>query len=119
MTDIFTLAEQEAKKKAIFDSMGKRGQKRILKFGYENWSPFADPKDPIDIRRDISKRTSQDLFNEFLASTGKIDHSQAYSEGVMEAILGIMNNNEKYIAIKDFSVWYNNLLVQEGYIGND
>ncbi len=38
--------EYEIRKKAIFDTMSKRGQERILKMGYENWEPFQEPKDP-------------------------------------------------------------------------
>ena len=50
------------KKKAVFDAMSPRRQKHILnKVGYDNWDPFEKPKDPIDIRTDKSKRTSQRL----------------------------------------------------------
>ena len=38
--------EYEMRKKAIFDTMSKRGQERILRIGYENWNPFQEPKDP-------------------------------------------------------------------------
>ena len=55
------------KKKAIFDTMSSRRQKHILnKVGYDNWNPFEEPKDPIDIRKDKTNRTSQMLVREFL-----------------------------------------------------
>ena len=43
--------EEEKRKKAIFESMSSRRQKHILKKGYENWDPFQEPKDPIDIKQ--------------------------------------------------------------------
>ena len=49
----------EDRKKAIFDAMGRRNQKAILRRGYDKWDPFQEPKDPIDIRKDKSKRTTQ------------------------------------------------------------
>ena len=50
--ETFSPEQIEEKKKAIFDTMGKRGQKQILKKGYEQWDPFQDPKDPIEIRKE-------------------------------------------------------------------
>ncbi len=64
--DKFSPEEIEDKKKGIFEAMGKRGQRQILKKGYEEWNPFQEPKDPIDIRKDKSKRTAQMLVREFL-----------------------------------------------------
>ena len=54
-------SEKEIRKQAIFDAMSARGQKYILKKGYDKWDPFQEPKDPIDIRRDKTKRTTQML----------------------------------------------------------
>ncbi len=64
----FTRQQIEARKQAVFDAMGEKGKKRILKKGYEKWDPFQEPKDPIDIRREKSRRTSQELVREFLQS---------------------------------------------------
>ena len=58
--------DEELRKKAIFESMSPRRQKHIEKKGYEKWDPFEMPKDPIDIRKDKTKRTSQMLVREFL-----------------------------------------------------
>jgi len=62
----FSASEIEERKKVIFDSMSERGQKQILKKGYEDWDPFMAPKDPIDIRTDKTQRTTQDLVRMFL-----------------------------------------------------
>ena len=82
--------EAEARKKYVFDSMSPRRQKHIIKkIGYDKWDPFEEPKDPIDIRKDKSKRTTQMLVREFLQSRGPEDYSNAYGRGVLEMALGI------------------------------
>lgn len=106
--------EEEKRKKAIFDSMSPRRQKHILKKGYETWDPFQEPKDPIDIRKDKTKRTTEMLFREFLQSISADDYTNAYGSGVFEICLGIINDDDKYKGMFDFSVWYNELLKREG-----
>jgi hypothetical protein len=109
-------SEDEAKrKKAIFNSMAPRRQKHILKKGYKKWDPFQEPKDPIDIRKDKTKRTTQALVREFLQSLGSEEYSNAYGRGVFEICLGIINDDERYKAMYDFSVWYSKLLKREGF----
>ncbi len=111
-----TLPEDEEKrKKAIFDSMSPRRQKHIQKKGYEKWDPFQEPKDPIDIRRDKTKRTTKMLVREFLQTKEMQEYSNAYGQGVFEICLGIINDDERYRAMFEFSVWYNRLLKREGY----
>lgn len=111
----FSPEEVEKKKKAIFDGMGLRGQKRILKKGYENWDPFEEPKDPIDIRKDKTKRTSQMLIREFLQSIKGDTYSNAYGRGALEMCLGIINEEDQFKGMFDFSCWYQDLLRREGY----
>ena len=115
MTDKFSNEEIEVKKKAIFDAMGKRGQKQILKNGYENWDPFQEPKDPIDIRKDKTKRTSQVLIREFLSSVDHDDYSNTFAQGALEMCLGVINEEEKIRGMFEFAVWYRQLLTQEGH----
>jgi len=106
--------EVETRKKAIFDAMSSRGQKRILKIGYDKWDPFQEPKDPIDIRKDKSKRTTQQLVQEFLQSRPLQDYSNAYGRGVLEIALGIVNDDERFVGMYEFSCWYHDLLMKEG-----
>jgi len=108
-------AEVEERKKFIFDSMSPRRQKYILKRGYEEWDPFAEPKDPIDIRKDRTNRTSQMLVREFLQSVSSEEYSNAYGRGVLDMCMGIINNDDKYIGMFEFSTWYTALLKREGY----
>ena len=113
--DNFTTEEIEAKKKAIFDAMGKRGQKHIMnKVGYEDWDPIQTPKDPIDIRMDGTKRTSQMLISEFLQESSHDDYSNSFAQGALEMCLGIINDDEKVRGMFEFSKWYSALLIKEG-----
>ncbi len=107
--------EAEKRKKAIFDSMSPRRQKHILRKGYEKWDPFQEPKDPIDIRKDKTRRTTQMLVREFLQTKSLQEYSNVYGQGVFEICLGIINDDERYKAMFEFSVWYNKLLKREGY----
>ncbi len=104
----------EERKKAVFDSMSPRRQKHIMKKGYDEWDPFEEPKDPIDIRKDQTQRTTQMLVREFLQSRNFEEYSNQYGNGVLEICLGIMNDDDKYRGMFDFSRWYAELLEKEG-----
>ncbi len=114
MKDKFTPEEIERKKKAIFDSMGKRGQKYVMKIGYEKWDPIQTPKDPIDIRTDKTKRTSKMLISQFLQETCMDEYSSAFARGSLEMCIGIINDDEKIRGMYEFSLWYKELLKKEG-----
>lgn len=113
--DKLSSKEIAAKKKAIFDTMGKRGQKQIMKKGYDKWDPFQEPKDPIDIRKDKTKRTSQVLIREFLSMVDHDDYSNTYAQGALEMCLGIINGEERIRGMFDFAIWYKDLLTKEGH----
>ena len=107
--------KNEDRKKAIFDAMSARNQKSILKRGYDKWDPFQEPKDPIDIRKEKSKRTTQMLVREFLQSRSSEEYSSAYGRGVLEISLGIVNDEDRFRGMYEFSCWYRELLIREGY----
>ncbi|MBC8247642.1 MAG: hypothetical protein H8E81_08650 [Deltaproteobacteria bacterium] len=107
--------EDEVRKKTIFDGMSKRRQQHILKKGYEKWDPFMEPKDPIDIRRDKTKRTTQMLVRDFLQRLDLDGYSNAYARGVLEMALGIVNEEERFLGMYEFSCWYRDLLKKEGH----
>ena len=109
----FAPEEVARRKKAIFESMSARAQQRILKIGYDKWDPFQEPKDPIDIRRDKTRRTTQQLVREFLQSRGHEPTSNSYNRAVLEMALGIVNDEERFIAMFEFSCWYRELLDKE------
>lgn len=102
------------KKKSVFDSMSPKRQKYIIeKVGYDKWDPFEKPKDPIDIRRDKSKRTAQMLVREFLQSKSMDQYSNNYGHGVLDMAIGIVNDDDRYIAMYDFALWHNELIRKE------
>jgi hypothetical protein len=106
--------EKEKRKKAVFDSMSERRRKHIRKIGYEKWDPFQEPKDPIDIRKDKTRRTSQELIREFLQSTDSENYSNDYGRGAFDLCLGIINEEERSIGMFDFACWYLEQLKKEG-----
>jgi len=110
-----TPEQEKQRKKAIFDAMSSRRQRHILKKGYDRWDPFQEPKDPIDIRKDKSKRTTQMLVREFLQEKDADSYSSAYGRGVLEIALGIVNDEDQFTGMYEFSVWYRDLLVREGH----
>jgi hypothetical protein len=108
------LSENE-NKKAVFDAMSPRRQKHIReKIGYENWDPFQKPKDPIDIRRDKSRRTSQMLVREFLQSRPMEGVSSSFGRGVLEMAIGIINDDDRFVGMYEFALWHKKLLEDEG-----
>jgi hypothetical protein len=111
----FTSQEVEDRKKAVFDSMSPRRQKHIRKKGYDKWDPFEAPKDPIDIRKDKTKRTTQVLVREFLQSRDAEGYSNAYGRGVLEMALGIVNDDDRFIGMYEFVGWHRELLKKEGH----
>jgi hypothetical protein len=105
--------EAEKRKKAVFDGMSPRRQQHILKKGYPQWDPFEEPKDPIDIRRDKTHRTTQMLVREFLQSRKAEPYSNSYARGVLEIALGIINGDERFMGMYEFARWYHHLLEKE------
>lgn len=98
--------DSDHRKKAIFESMSPRRQRHIMKRGYDQWDPFEVPKDPIDIRRDPTKRTTQQLVREFLQQCGQDKYSNAYGRGVLEMAVGIINHDDRFIGMYEFAKWY-------------
>jgi len=110
----FSRDEAERRKKMVFDSMSPRRQQHILKRGYDKWDPFQEPKDPIDIRKDKTKRTTQMLVREFLQTRPGDAENNAYNRGVLELALGIVNNEDRFRGMFEFACWYQELLKKEG-----
>ncbi|MDL2272901.1 hypothetical protein LJC23_07735 [Desulfovibrio sp. OttesenSCG-928-I05] len=120
--NIFELQEKQAlgdadteRKRAIYETMSPRGKRFVDKLGFDAWDPFQEPKDPLDIRTDVTRRTTQQLVRLFLQSrNGPVDN--AYSQGVLDCALGLVNKDEKFRGVYEFCLWYNELLRSEGYL---
>ena len=68
----------------VWPRLSPRRQKHILKKGFDKWDPFQVPKDPIDIRTDKTKRTTQQLVREFLQMRSGEAENNSYNRGVLE-----------------------------------
>lgn len=114
MSDSPLTPEEEAQKRVIYDSIPPRRRKFIDKLGYENWNPFQKPFDPIDIRIDTSKRTSQQLMRDFMKELpSQTPSGTDYSQGAWEMCVGVVNNSERFRGMFDFVLWYAKLLEKE------
>jgi len=110
--------EEEAQKRAIYEKIAPRRRKFIDKMGYDNWDPFQKPFDPIDIRVDTSKRTSQELMNAFMNSRPQgAPASTDYQQAAWEMSVAVINGSERFKGIFDFVLWYAKLLGEEGRHG--
>ena len=111
--------EQEASKRKMYEKLKPRGRKYVDRIGYENWDPFMKPNDPLDIRQDVTKRTTQERVREFLqtvARTNGESYSNEYAQGALQAALGIVNRDVTMIGTMDFCLWYVDLLKREGHL---
>ena len=99
--------KREIKKKAIFDGMSPRRRERILrKTGYENWDPFQEPKDPIDLRDQKVEQVASLMCRRFLMDSDFEDCSAEYLRSVKDICKGLIKGEEKYRAMYDFCRWY-------------
>ena len=108
----------EVRKRAMYEAMSPRGKKYVDKLGYDKWDPFQEPKEPLDIRTDVTKRTTQQLVRRFLQECAPEGAGNLYGQGVLECALGLVNRDEKMRGIFEFCIWYEQLLHREG-LGND
>lgn len=105
--------DQNSQKKVMYESLSPRRKKFIDRIGFDKWDPFQEPKNPIEIRTDATRRTSKELMLKFLRETQPQDYSNAYGRGVLEICLGIINGDDKSRAMYEFSLWYSDLLARE------
>lgn len=109
---VFT-GEEEDQKRLMYENMSPRRKKFIDRIGYDKWDPFQLPKDPMDIRQDATKRTTQELVRDFLQTRDRATLGNDYSRGVLECALGIVNKDDKFRGIYDFCLWYREQLTDE------
>ena len=116
-------ADEEKLKRDLYEKISPRRRKFIDRIGYENWDPFPEPNEPNDIRTDVTKRTVQQLTQEFVMHKknearrlGLDEPSEAFLQGAMQAASGIVNKQDKFLGTYEFAAWYYKLLKKEGYI---
>jgi len=99
--------EREKKKRAIFDGMSPKRQQKITKtVGYENWDPFQEPRDPIDLREQKVEQMASVLFRQFALDYEIKNYSDESIQAVKEISTGLIKDKERYKAMYDFCCWY-------------
>lgn len=106
-------SDEEEQKRVMFENMSPRRKRFIERIGYDKWDPFQAPKDPMDIRQDVTKRTTQELVRDFLQTRDRATLGNDYSRGVLECALGMVNKDDKFRGIYDFCLWYHRQLTDE------
>lgn len=109
----FSDDDLESRKRYMYEKMSPRRRKFVDRMGYENWDPFAAPFDPIDIRRDKSGYTSDQLTHMFIRQTGK-SANQEYIDAVNEFNVMLVMNFEKVRPLFDYCLWYNEHMKKHG-----
>ncbi|OIQ02447.1 MAG: hypothetical protein AUK55_00790 [Syntrophobacteraceae bacterium CG2_30_61_12] len=98
--------EKQARKKAIFDGMGKRGQKQVLKLGYENWDPFQEPKDPREVLRSASALRAGLLIQEFYQDHHDDERVRAHHKDLLDLCRGLLKGDVKANSLLEFCLWF-------------
>jgi len=102
---VFT-PEEEEQKRCIYEKMSLRRKRFIDRIGFAQWDPFQLPKDPLDIRREATQRTVQELVRDFSLTVPRQNQGNDYARGVLECAVGIVNKNDRIRGIYDFCLWY-------------
>ena len=107
-------SEEAERKKFIFDSMSPRRQKHVLKKeGYEEWDPFIEPKEPIDMRTGKSKHTAIQLAKQFLVDWDVEEYSNEFGQGVWEICVGLVSDDDRFKGMYEFSCWHRDILKKQ------
>lgn len=102
--------DEEAQKRVMYEAMSPRRKRFIDRIGYEKWDPFQLPKDPMDIRQDVTKRTTQELVRDFLQTRDRAALGNDYARGVLECAVGMVNKDDKFRGVYEFCLWYSSQL---------
>ncbi len=101
----FDREEYERRKRAIFESMSKRGQQRILKMGYENWDPFIEPKDPRERLISSPAQRATRILVEFYETSEFKDVARSYHRELFELARGFIQGETRSRIIFSFCEW--------------
>lgn len=97
--------EYERKKRAIFESMSKRGKERVLRIGYENWDPFQEPKDPRERIFNSSAQMATGLLKEFYRTSSFGDLALDYHRELFEIVRGFLDGDTRSRIIVSLCSW--------------
>lgn len=98
--------EIQIRKKAIFDTMSRKGQERILRMGYDNWDPFMEPKDPRERIFGTTAQKAIELLREFYATRNLADESVAQQKELFDLCRGLLQDERRAKIVFDFCLWF-------------
>lgn len=106
--------DEERLKREIYERLNPRRRKFIDRLGYDVWDPFQKPNDPLDLRTDVTRRTTQQLVREFFHALGDGEVGNDFRKGALDAALGVVNKDEHMLGAYAFFRWYDDLVKKEG-----
>lgn len=98
--------EKASQKRQIYESLSHRARKFVDKVGYDAWDPFQQPNDPFDLRRFTTDRTARAMAMGFLQQRKEDHYSNNYARAVLDMCMGLVDKDERYLAMYEFSCWY-------------
>jgi hypothetical protein len=98
--------EAEERKRAIFAAMSEKRRQKILARGYEQWDPFQEPKEPLDLRLQRQREKAQALMERFWREAPPGERGEAYRQGAWELCMGLLGKEERAQGSFDFACWY-------------
>ena len=113
MSHEFTPEQAEERKRALYEAMAPRRRKFVDRIGYENWNPFQEPLDPLDIRRDVTGHTAQELTEKYLRDRGGVP-SPEYRQAANTFNVELVANPARVKPLLDYCLWYAALLERHG-----
>lgn len=113
MEAMYTPAQVEEQKRAMYEGLSPRRRRFVDRIGYENWDPYQAPFDPIDIRTDVMGMSTHDLLNRYFKSLPEMPDPD-YMQTLSEFMVMLVMNIEKVRPILEFSDWYNARLKERG-----
>ncbi|MBU1247305.1 MAG: hypothetical protein KKB70_01295 [Proteobacteria bacterium] len=114
--DAHTPEQVEALKRDMYDRLSKRQKKYVDRIGYEVWEPFQLPNDPLDIRRNETGYTAQELALLYFRDREKagLKVNEHYKSSVNEFALQLIAQTERCRPIVEFCQWYGELMRKTG-----
>ncbi len=98
--------EQQEQKRAIYESLSPRAKTYVAKIGFDKWDPFQKPNDPLDLRKFTTDKTARAMAMGFLQQRKEEHYSNTYAKAVLDITMGLMENDERYLAMYEFCRWY-------------
>ncbi|HAA04057.1 MAG TPA: hypothetical protein DCZ69_15070 [Syntrophobacteraceae bacterium] len=99
-------SEYETKKRAIFEGMSQRGQKRILRLGYENWDPFQEPKDPREQILGTVYVKADTIVRQFYAANPTNEGACDFHKDLLDFAVSLLRGERRAQILHEFCNWF-------------